>query len=49
MYLQYANLLNSMGRRADAIKVLQIGLKKTKGAKAIKQAMTAMGGAGSNK
>ncbi len=47
-YIRYANLINSIGRSADAIKVLQIGLKKTNGAKAIKQAIDAIGGAGSN-
>ena len=43
-YVKYAQLLNSVGRNTDAIKVLQTGLKKTKGAKDIKRAMTAMGG-----
>ncbi len=47
-YIEYARLLNSVGKTEDAIKILQIGLKKTKGDKAIKQAMTAMEGAGAN-
>ncbi len=47
-YVEYARLLNSVGKTEDAIKILQIGLKKTKGDKAIKQAMTAMEGAGAN-
>ncbi len=47
-YVEYARLLNSVGKTEDAIKLLQSGLKKTKGAKIIKLTITAMKGAGAN-
>jgi tetratricopeptide (TPR) repeat protein len=46
VYVEYANLLKSVGKSKNALKVLQIGLKKTKGSKQIKQALAVMGGAG---
>lgn len=41
-YIEYATLLNSAGKTADAIKILNIGLKKTKGNKLIKQMIASM-------
>ncbi len=41
-YVEYAKLLNSVGKKSDAIKILKIGLQKTKGSKAIKQMIASM-------
>ena len=46
-YVEYAGILNSLGKNQDALKILQIGLKKTKGDKVIEKTMAAMKGTGS--
>lgn len=43
-YVKYAQFLNYIGKNGDAVKILKLGLKNTKGAKIIKQTMAAMGG-----
>ncbi|WP_319574705.1 tetratricopeptide repeat protein [uncultured Desulfobacter sp.] len=45
-YIEYAQLLHSFGNNADAVKILQIGLKRTKGNKIIQQMMTNIRGEG---
>lgn len=46
VYVKYAWLFHSIGKSSDAIKILQIGLKKTNGAEIIKKAMVDMGSGG---
>lgn len=43
-YVEYAQLLNSIGNSENAIKVLQFGLKKNKGSKIIEQLIVTWGG-----
>jgi tetratricopeptide (TPR) repeat protein len=44
VYIKYAEILETIGEKEEAIKVLQLGLEKTKGNLAIKQALSALGG-----
>jgi len=49
VYVKYAELLKSVGNSEEAINVLQIGLRKTKGDPAIKKALLALGGTSTKK
>lgn len=43
VYVEYAEMLISVGNNSDAIKILQFGMEKTNGAEMIKNALNAMG------
>nr|WP_320013629.1 tetratricopeptide repeat protein [uncultured Desulfobacter sp.] len=47
-YIRYAQLLDAVGKNDDAIKILRTGLKKTKGAKSIKNEITRIEESGSS-